>query len=446
MRVDVRGDYTEENGGITYVKGQIDDAIASNGLVVFMSHVGSTVIYDENGNATNTYLDASADLAVYTEILEYIRGKGYDIEPLMDACQRFANPVDVKDFVVGADGTVQVSKGNVHVVADYNAYTMASLPSQYPQNQITTCQIYDATAPGASTGILTAYVTDTLAYRTYMPKNSATLYLQIKNPNADAWMDWSKCNQKDYTKLSNNKILSTTAPSALPSGVSICVVASSADIPNLPEGVTGTMTAYNLFSGADKAYEEWKPTGSANKYIRYATSTTAWSEWYGGVTDEQIKDVVDAYLTENPQGGEVWEDISSGELTEEVSSIVIDKDSDGNAFNLSKGRLYLEVVGTSTNTVDRGLIKFSHNYRGSGGGAVEMGTLTRSKDGYKEFAMGDYDFSLDGRGVVKYIATQATDQKAFMQLPLTKIYIDGTTENATMMGVGTRWLLRGVRK
>jgi hypothetical protein len=165
-----------------------------------------------------------------------------------------------------------------------------------------------------------------------------------------------------------------------------------------------------------------------------------------GVTDEQIQNAVDAYFTENPQGGEVLEDISSGELTEEVSSIVIDKDSDGNAFNLSKGRLYLEVVGTSTNTVDRGLIKFSHNYRGSGGGAVQMGTLTRFVGNYKEFAMGDYDFSLDGRGVVKYIATQATDQKAFMQLPLTKIYIDGTTENATMMGVGTRWLLRGVRK
>ena len=279
-RVDIRGDFTEENGGIAYVKGQIDDAIARNGLVVFMSHVGSTMIYDENGNATNTYLDASADLAVYTEILNYIRGKGYDIEPLMDVCERFANPVDVNGFAVGADGTVRASKGNVHAVAANNAYSMATLPSQYPQNQVTTCQIYDTTAPGGSVGILTAYVTDTLAYRTYMPKTSAKLYLQIKNSDADAWLDWVNSNQNDFRKLANNKILSTTAPSALSSGVTISTVASSTEIAKLPEGVQGVMTAYNLFADCAKAREEWQPNGSIHKYIRYATSGSAWSPWY----------------------------------------------------------------------------------------------------------------------------------------------------------------------
>lgn len=280
MRVDVRGDYTEENGGIAYVKGQIDDAIAKNGLLVLMSHVGSTVIYDENGNATNTYLDASADLAVYTEILEYIRGKGYDIEPIMDVCQRFVNPVDVKDFAVGVDGNVAVKSGNVHIVAPYNVYSMATVPSQYPQNQVVSCQIYDTAAPENAMGILTAYVTNSLAYRTYMPKTSNTLYLQVKNANADAWMDWSKCNQKDYTRLSNNKILSTTIPSALPSGVSICIVASATDIANLPEGVQGLMTAYNLFADTAKAREEWQPNGSNKKYVRYAASASAWNPWY----------------------------------------------------------------------------------------------------------------------------------------------------------------------
>ena len=147
-----------------------------------------------------------------------------------------------------------------------------------------------------------------------------------------------------------------------------------------------------------------------------------------------------------PSGGDVWEDISSGELTEEVASIVIDKDSNGNDFNLSKGKLYLEVIGTPTNTVDRGIIKFSHNYRGSGGGVVEMTALTRKNTNNRETAMGDYDFSLDKCGIVRYIATQANDKKTFMSLPLTRIYIDCVTENATVMGVGTRWLLRGVRK
>ena len=129
-------------------------------------------------------------------------------------------------------------------------------------------------------GILTAYVTDALAYRTFMPSTSSALYLQIKSTNGDFWLEWSKCNQKDFTKLSNNKILSTTLPSALPSGVSICAVASSADIEKLPEGVMGYMTAYNLFTDSAKAREEWQPNDSANKYVRYATGSGAWSPWY----------------------------------------------------------------------------------------------------------------------------------------------------------------------
>ena len=274
MRVDVRGDYTEENGGIAYVKGQIDDAIAKNGLLVLMSHIGST------DDGAGGYLDPSADLAVYTKIVQYIRERGYDIEPAMDVCRRFENPVDVTGFAVGMDGAVKAQRGNLHTVAPYNTYTTATLPSQYPKNQVISCQIYDTAAPENAIGVLTACVTDTLAYRTYMPKTSATLYLQIKNASADAWQDWSKCNQKDYTRLSNNKILSTTLPSAIPGGVSICVVASSADVPNLPEGVMGFMTTYNLFSGADKVREEWQPNGSIHKYIRYAVSTSAWSPWY----------------------------------------------------------------------------------------------------------------------------------------------------------------------
>ncbi len=274
MRVEIRGDYTEENGGIPYVKAQIDKAIAENGMLVFMSHIGST----ENG--TGGYLEISADLAVYSQILAYIREKGYDIEPLEDVCQQFANPIEVQDFAVGADGTSAISKGNIHTLAPNNTYVMSTPPSQYPKRQITTCQIYDTSAPGASIGILTAYVTDSQAYRTYMPQNNAALYLQIKNTNADAWLDWAKCNQKDFTQLSNNKILSTTQPSLLPKGVSICIVASSTDYVKLPEGVMGMLTAYNLFTDSAKAREEWQPNNSIHKYVRYATSGSAWSAWY----------------------------------------------------------------------------------------------------------------------------------------------------------------------
>ena len=88
-RVSLRGDFTEENGGKAYVRKQIDDAIANNGMLVFMTHVGST----DDGNGG--YLDPALDLAIYTETLEYIRSKGYDIEPALTVCDRFQNMVEI---------------------------------------------------------------------------------------------------------------------------------------------------------------------------------------------------------------------------------------------------------------------------------------------------------------------------------------------------------------
>ena len=84
LRVRLEGHFTDENGGMTYVKEQIDNA-----MVVFMTHVGST----DKGNGE--YLDPALDLAVYTETVEYIRSKGYDIEPLLTVCDRFQHPVEI---------------------------------------------------------------------------------------------------------------------------------------------------------------------------------------------------------------------------------------------------------------------------------------------------------------------------------------------------------------
>ncbi len=273
MRVAIRGDYTEENGGLPYLRAQVDNAIASNGLLVFMSHIGSTA------DGAGGYLTPGADLEVYSYIVGYIREKGYDIEPLAEACQRFENPLEAGKLCIGADGSVSVPKGNVHIMAAHNTYTCATPPSKYPKNQITSCQIYDTTAP-SNMGILTAYVTDSLAYRTFMPQSKNKLYLQIRSSTSDSWLGWDLCNQKDFAKLNNNVVLSTTLPSALAAGVSVSIVSSAADYVNLPEGVMGTMTVYHLYAGADKAREEWQPNGSANKYVRYATSTSAWGPWY----------------------------------------------------------------------------------------------------------------------------------------------------------------------
>lgn len=277
-RVSIRGDFTSENGGFDYLKAQIDDTVANNGLLVFMSHVGST----DDGSGNGTYLDVSKDLEVYSRAIAYIRDWGYDIEPLMTACRRFENLVDSEYFCIGADGASAASKGTLHTVeVGTNAYTSATLPSGYPQNQITTCRVNgDSGTPYATQGILTAYLVGGNAYRTFMPSTKAALYLQIKSTTADAWLGWTECNRQDLVKLNNNKILNGTLPSQLNSGITVSLVSTSAEVALLPEGVMGYMTAYNLFASSANAREEWQPNGSPAKYVRYATSESTWSDWY----------------------------------------------------------------------------------------------------------------------------------------------------------------------
>ena len=162
-----------------------------------------------------------------------------------------------------------------------NAFTSASKPSDYPENQVTVCRVSgDTGTPGSSKGILTAYRVGTNAYRTFMPHSKAALYLQIRSSTEDKWLDWTECNRKDFTKLGNNKIFSTTTPSSLPTGVNVSTISSEGDLELLPEGKKGYLTAYNLFSSAENAREEWQPNGSINKYVRYATDTGHWGPWH----------------------------------------------------------------------------------------------------------------------------------------------------------------------
>lgn len=83
-RVDISGKCTEENGGLDYLKQQIDQAIDRGGMLIFMSHVGST------SDGQGGYLDPQKDLEVYSWALHYIRERGYDIEPVIDVCNKFA--------------------------------------------------------------------------------------------------------------------------------------------------------------------------------------------------------------------------------------------------------------------------------------------------------------------------------------------------------------------
>lgn len=76
--------------------------------------------------------------------------------------------------------------------------------------------------------------------------------------------------------IHTDKISSETLPFELPTGVNVSVVTAAAD---LPENTKGYLIAYNLFSGAANAREEWQPNGSADRYVRFAKNTEEWDAW-----------------------------------------------------------------------------------------------------------------------------------------------------------------------
>lgn len=148
--------------------------------------------------------------------------------------------------------------------------------------------------------------------------------------------------------------------------------------------------------------------------------------------------------------GDVWEEIASGELTEEATSIYITKDNDGEAFSLRRGILCLKVIGTTTNTTDRGSLRFRHNVNTAAAGtSITVEIMTRNSSAYKISAAGIYECTyacsmVDYKGNQDIVTARHYSVNDDMKT-LTALYIDGITENAKYMGVGTKWILMGVR-
>ena len=76
-----------------------------------------------------------------------------------------------------------------------NAFTSASLPSEYPVDWVTTCCVTnDEGLPSPHNGILTAYRGKDYAYRTFVPHDQTVLHMQMKSldeEDGDKWLEWS---------------------------------------------------------------------------------------------------------------------------------------------------------------------------------------------------------------------------------------------------------------
>lgn len=162
-----------------------------------------------------------------------------------------------------------------------------------------------------------------------------------------------------------------------------------------------------------------------------------------------------ADLPSGGSGGETFELIASGELTEETTTINITADNNGNAFRLLRAQFMIKIVGTATNTADRGNLRIRHNYNtaAKGSSVVALQRIRNSEltcDLY-----GVYEFFPDIPWGVLYYPTPANSGNTHLYANydtdwdnspyLSALYLYGETANANTMGVGTKWELWGVR-
>lgn len=139
--------------------------------------------------------------------------------------------------------------------------------------------------------------------------------------------------------------------------------------------------------------------------------------------------------------------IASGVLTEEATSVVIDKDNNNAAFRLTYAILSVEVVGTATNTVNNGTlrVRLSSNTSATGGQLQTENMIRNTAIKMRmqiEIAAGLFLSAIGYNGGSGTIAAGMNTN--FDRV--TAVYLAGTTTGANTMGVGTRWSLYGVRE
>lgn len=143
-------------------------------------------------------------------------------------------------------------------------------------------------------------------------------------------------------------------------------------------------------------------------------------------------------------GGGAWEIIAEGELTEETTYIEISTDTNGNPFELVLAAFGIGTAPTATNS-GNGTLQFRTNANSNAKG----GTL-RITNGIRNSSMSEQGLMLSCSTNILYNGWSSSQGTAIGGInpdfrTLTAIYLAGTDSGKQTFGVGTKWVLRGVR-
>ena len=247
----------------------VDQAVATNGWLVFISHSNNVVVN----------YDRMADLSA---LIDYIQSLNVDIMTIDEALDIFENQVDADKFKVGADGKVSGEYGKFrHAPADtvLNATPLNSIDVQQTTVNIITAGNSSGFIDTAGGSILTVKP-DNVPGRAFQigKPNDEKKPLQVRGFATDgtpgSWrMLENIVNHPDGTIASSH-----TPPSLVRYAINICYI-PQANATGYPENVAGQLTAW-FYNDYGACVEEYKIRNTDKVYTRYWSALTAgWSEW-----------------------------------------------------------------------------------------------------------------------------------------------------------------------
>lgn len=272
---------------LEFYKSKIDEAIANNGWVIFMSHCW----HPDHDATQQQYL---------IDIIEYAQSKDVDIVNLNDGFKEFGNVVEVEN-VMSVD-----FKGDIHsrqfegmktVLTEGLEVGSSTLPDYFKSNYAEKMVFSyfgfadNQTFPVLNAGLLTTYVISNKdeIWQEWRPYRRNQTFKRFGNAD-NTWSAWdesllrsefqSEMESRIDTTIKktinayNGNSLITEFPDKKITVFHVNTVAGA----GFPDGASGTCTTYRI-GGAGWDYQVFKRYNNQNMYYRHVKTDGTWDSW-----------------------------------------------------------------------------------------------------------------------------------------------------------------------
>lgn len=244
----------------------IDEAIESNLMCVFMTHIDET---------------PSDKIQVIEDVIDYVHSKGYDFETYSEAYEKHKNTLDYGDgnFRLGLSGEIYAPDLSIYT-ADHDKFTSNNSPKDFREKTITINVVRDNATDGLPEhegGILETIRLsgdDTFTRQIYRTRNTGNSYTRSSN-NEGVWGDWNFMG--DLEVLISNSVNGLTHADGFPKRKVSTVSVSDDNTNGLPEGKGGVLKTHRLTGDDSTTFQEYQIRDSNRKYSRVWEGK--WNEW-----------------------------------------------------------------------------------------------------------------------------------------------------------------------